>query len=168
MINNKTHDGMYVRYYTTPNIAWVSGWSTTHTVVIDDGQAISWWRHQMETFSALLAICAGNSPAPVNSPPKGQWRGALMFSLICARINGWVNSGEACDLRRHRVHYYVIVILSPTEQFEFNITHWNYCKILRITINFELSGHLSTVWYAHVRWSYNPTKALAIILWVRC
>ena len=21
-----------------------------------------WWRHQMETFSALLAICAGNSP----------------------------------------------------------------------------------------------------------
>ena len=27
----------------------------------------SWWRHQMETFSALLAICAGNSPVPVNS-----------------------------------------------------------------------------------------------------
>ena len=24
----------------------------------------SWWRHQMETFSALLAICAGNSPVP--------------------------------------------------------------------------------------------------------
>ena len=25
---------------------------------------LSWWRHQMETFSALLAICAGNSPVP--------------------------------------------------------------------------------------------------------
>ena len=24
--------------------------------------AKSWWRHQMETFSALLALCAGNSP----------------------------------------------------------------------------------------------------------
>ena len=24
----------------------------------------AWWRHQMETFSALLAICAGNSPGP--------------------------------------------------------------------------------------------------------
>ena len=24
----------------------------------------TWWRHQMETFSALLAICAGNSPVP--------------------------------------------------------------------------------------------------------
>ena len=23
---------------------------------------LSWWRHQMETFSALLAFCAGNSP----------------------------------------------------------------------------------------------------------
>ena len=53
---------------------------------------IAWWRHQMETFSALLALCAGNSPVPVNSPHNGQWRGALMFSLICARINGWVNN----------------------------------------------------------------------------
>ena len=42
----------------------------------------AWWRHQMETFSALLALCAGNSPVPVNSQHKGQWRGALMFSLI--------------------------------------------------------------------------------------
>ena len=46
---------------------------------------LSWWRHQMETFSALLALCAGNSPVPVNSPHKDQWRGAVMFSLICAR-----------------------------------------------------------------------------------
>ena len=28
---------------------------------------------------------------PVNSPHKGHWRGALMFSLISARINDWVN-----------------------------------------------------------------------------
>ena len=42
-----------------------------------------WWRHQMETFSALLALCAGNSPVPVNSPHKGQWRGTFMFPLIC-------------------------------------------------------------------------------------
>ena len=42
----------------------------------------TWWRHQMETFSSSLVICEGNSPH------KGQWRGALMFSLICAWING--------------------------------------------------------------------------------
>ena len=66
------------------------------------------WRHQMEKNSALLAICAGNSPVPVNSPHKGQWRGDLMFSLICAR-NVWINNGGAGDLRRHRVYYDVIV-----------------------------------------------------------
>ena len=63
---------------------------------------ITWWRHQMETFS--VALCAGNSP------PKGQWHGALMFSLICARINGWVNNCEAGDLRRYRAHYDVTVM----------------------------------------------------------
>ena len=66
------------------------------------------WRHQMETFSALLAICAGNSPH------KGQWRGALMYSLIRAQIYGWAINGEAGDLRRHRAHYDVIVMKKIT------------------------------------------------------
>ena len=72
--------------------------------------SFAWWRHQMETFPALLALCAENSWSPVNSPLKGQWRGALMFSLICARINGRVNNREASDLRRYRAHYDVIVM----------------------------------------------------------
>ena len=65
---------------------------------------ISWWRHQMETFSALLALCAAwdCTPSPVDSPHKGQWRGALMFSFICAWINGWANNRMAGDSRRHR------------------------------------------------------------------
>ena len=50
----------------------------------------------------------------VISPHKGQWRGAFVFSLICAWINGWVNNGDAGDLRRHRAHCDVIVMLSPT------------------------------------------------------
>ena len=56
----------------------------------------------METFSALLAICAGNSPITVNPPLKGQWR---------AWIKGWVNNSEAGDLRRNRAHYDVTVML---------------------------------------------------------
>ena len=48
---------------------------------------------------------------PVNSPHKGQWRGALMFSLICTWINDWVNTREADDLRRKRAHYDVIVMM---------------------------------------------------------
>ena len=71
---------------------------------------LPWWRHEMETFFALLALCAGNSPVPVNSPHKGQWHGTLMFSLICHRINGWVNNREAGDPRRRQAHYDVIVM----------------------------------------------------------
>ena len=49
--------------------------------------------------------------SPVNCPHKGQWRGALMFSLIYAWINDWVNNREAGDLRRQHDHYDVIVMI---------------------------------------------------------
>ena len=48
---------------------------------------------------------------PVNSLHKGQWRGALMFHLNSAWINGWVYNPEAGDLRRHRTHYDVTVMI---------------------------------------------------------
>ena len=73
----------------------------------------AWWRHQMETFSHFpryWPFVRGIHRSPVNSPHKGQWRGALMFTLICTRINGWVNNREAGDLRRHRAHNNVIVM----------------------------------------------------------
>ena len=73
-------------------------------------QQTPWWRHQMETFSFYWPFVRGIDRSTVNSPHKGQWRGALMFSLICAWINGWVNNGEAGDLRHHRAHYGVSVM----------------------------------------------------------
>ena len=70
----------------------------------------TWWRHQMETFSALLALCALLAlRLPANSPHKGQWHVALIFSLIWAWKTGWVNNRNAGDLRFHRNHYDVIV-----------------------------------------------------------
>ena len=47
----------------------------------------------------------------VNFPHKGQWRGALIFSLIYAWINDWVNNRDAGDLRRQHGHYDVIVMV---------------------------------------------------------
>ena len=41
---------------------------------------------------------------------SGPWRGALMFSLICAWTNGWANYQDAGDLRRHHTHYDVTVM----------------------------------------------------------
>ena len=78
------------------------------------------WRYQKETFSTLLAICAGNSPVPGH---KGQWRGALMFSLFCVWINGWVNNGEAGDLRRYLAHYDVTVVVRGIHRSPVNSPH---------------------------------------------
>ena len=66
---------------------------------------IKLWRHQMKTFSALMIHWL-----PVDSPNKGQQLGAVMFSLMCARTNGWANSRDAGDLGRHGAHYDVIVM----------------------------------------------------------
>ena len=65
------------------------------------------WKH----FPRYWPFVRGIHRSPVNSPHKVQWRGALKFSLICARINGWVNNREAGDLRRHRAHYDVTVMI---------------------------------------------------------
>ena len=64
------------------------------------------WEH----FPRNWPFVRGIHLSPVNSPHKGQWRGALMFSLIWVWINGWVNNREAGDLRRYRAHYDVTVI----------------------------------------------------------
>ena len=69
---------------------------------------LAYWRHQMEKLSALLAICAGNSPVTGEFPDKGQWHGALMLSLVCLnnRIGkqwwGWWFETPSWPLWRHR------------------------------------------------------------------
>ena len=64
-----------------------------------------WWRHQMEIFSALLALCVGNSPVtgefPIERPVTRSF--GVFFDLR-------VNNRGAGDLRRHRAHYDVIII----------------------------------------------------------
>ena len=66
---------------------------------------------KLKHFPRYWPFVPGIHRWPVNSPHKGQWREALMFSLINAWINDWVNNHEAGDLRRHRVHYDVIVMI---------------------------------------------------------
>ena len=66
------------------------------------------WKHFPHNWPFVREI----HRSPVNFPHKGQWRGALMLSLIYAWINDWVNNREAGDLRRQHGHYDVIV-MSP-------------------------------------------------------
>ena len=70
----------------------------------------TWWRHQMETFSALLANCAWNSSVTGELPSQRPVTRRFSVFFIRAWINGWVNNHEAGDLRRHRAHYEVIVM----------------------------------------------------------
>ena len=72
----------------------------------------TWWRHQMETFAALLALCGGNSPVTGEFPSQRPVTRSfdVFFDL---RLNkGRVNNREPGDLRRHRAHYGVTVMNS--------------------------------------------------------
>ena len=64
------------------------------------------WKPFLRYWTFLLRI----HRSAVNFPNKGQWRGALIFSLICPWISGWVNNREAGDLRPHHVYYVVTVM----------------------------------------------------------
>ena len=64
------------------------------------------WKH----FPRYWPFVQGIHWSPVNFPHKGQWPRALMFSLICVWINGWVNSHEAGYLRCYGVHYDITVM----------------------------------------------------------
>ena len=70
----------------------------THAEVSLQQDDVIKWKH----FICHWPFVQGIHWSPVNSPHKGLWRGALMFSLICSWINGWVNNLEAGDLSRHR------------------------------------------------------------------
>ena len=61
-------------------------------------------------FPRYWPFAKGIHRPPVDSPHKGQWRGALLFSLICALTNEWANNRDAGNLGRHRAHYDVTML----------------------------------------------------------
>ena len=79
------------------------------SIVFKDGLApLAWWRHQMETFSTLLAICAGNSPVsgdfPATRPVTRSFD--IFFDLrLNKRLSklwwGWWFESPSCPLWRH-------------------------------------------------------------------
>ena len=108
-------------------------------------------RHQMETFSVLLALVRGIHWSPVNSPYKGQWCGLLIISLICTWANGWVNNQEANDLRQRHAHFNFTVMYTQTplrQGLPEPLFQWNYLDLERILIWFcfkDLLGDKATL-----------------------
>ena len=90
----------------------------------------TWWRHHMKTFSALLAICAGNSPVTVEflaqslGPVTRSFEGFFYLRMN----NDWENNDEAGDLRRHRAHYDVTVMMFSMSSHRYKggyTAHWS-------------------------------------------
>ena len=105
------------------------------------------WKH----FRRYWPFVWGIHRSSVNSPLKGQWRGALVFSLIYVWINGWVHNHDAGDLRRHHAHLDVTVIgdgmaLANRKR----ITHWNGNAVLTNLLSPWLHKKLS-LWQRSVR-----------------
>ena len=86
----------------------------------------SWWCNQLETFFVLPALVRAIHWSLMGSSHKGQWLGALMFSLICAWTNGWANNRDAADLRCHHAHYDVTVMCNVTWMFKSFTSLKNY------------------------------------------
>ena len=97
--------------YTTPqspNIHLCFFWTT-------------WWRHQMETFFTLLALCEGNPPVTGGFPSQRSVLRSFEFSLIWAWTNGLTNNGDTGELGSHPTHYDVTVTkMQYGDQHELN------------------------------------------------
>ena len=65
----------------------------------------------METFSALLALCAGNSPVTGEFPSYRSVTRSFDVFFDLRWTNGWVNNWDAGDLGRYSAYYDVIVML---------------------------------------------------------
>ena len=102
-----TASGSRVTFRPLPCMFWTIPLDEQHDVLRTHGDVIKW-----KNFPRYWPFVRGIHRSPVNSPHKGQWCRALIFSLICVWINSWVNKREAGDLRRYRAHYHVIVMIS--------------------------------------------------------
>ena len=108
----------------------------------------SWWRHQMETFSALLAICAGNSPVPGEFPTQRPVTRSfdVYFDLrpnkrLSKQWWGWWFETQSWSLWHHRNEYWNIQLkphLKPHSITSSNTPAWPYqllvCMSLRKSI----------------------------------
>ena len=87
---------------------------------------ITWWCHQMETFSALLAICAGSGEFPAQRPMTRSFD--IFFDLRPKKRSnkqwwGWWFETPLCSLWRHR-NEIGKTVLPPSYRHNWNLHIW--------------------------------------------
>ena len=146
-IQNKTADnGLALHWWQA--ITWTNnGFVPRRISILSVSWRYTWWRHQMETFSALLAICAGNSPVPGEFPTQRPvTRGFDVFFDL--RLNkrlgkqswGWLFETLSCPLWRHH-----------NETRQSWLSHNTMAWLLGISSHAWLSGHGELIVYARCR-----------------
>ena len=98
-------------------------------------------------------------------PHKGQWRGALKFSMICAWRNGWVNNRYIGYLKRRRAHYDItVMVLEPRSSYDpMTLTSeprsWKFSSVRSCSDMYMLEMWL---WYSFSFMSYTSEERLLI------
>ena len=131
------------------------------------------WQHddviQGKLFARHRPFLRAIYRSPLNSPHKSKWRGALVFSLIWAWTNGWVNNRDAGYLRRHRTHYYVTAM--KTYNVMVNQTRGNVCYITPRAFRIKwqippvpLNKSVRYISYSEVQCSWSTHRACIVII----
>ena len=132
----------------------------------------SWWRHQMETFSASLGVGAGNSPVTGEFPTQRPVARSFAVLFICSWINGWVNNGEAGDLRRHRAHYDGIIMtyqrtnpvpfVNPSKhQWNGISSFWNKNVVIGRSESYQNDNFCFSQWRKSMKLSVHPVTKIS-------
>ena len=102
-----------------------SVWSEFHHIERTESLIMSWWRHQMETFSAFMAICAGNSPVPGEFPTQRPVTRSFDVYFVLSpnkRLSkqswGWWFETLSPPLWRHRNVFFTLLWIWPRS------VHW--------------------------------------------
>ena len=109
-------------------LTWTQDWHT-------------WWRHQMKHFRRHWPFVMGIHRSPVDSPHKGQCHGTAISSLIRAWTNGWANTRDAGDWRRHQAYYDVTVVFEKRGTM-FSLWH---SQVMCFGINIKNKVDITTI-----------------------
>ena len=106
------------------------------------GCLLTWWHHQMETFSVLLALCVGNSPVTGEFPSQRPvtYSFDVFFDLrlnkwLSKQLLGWWFETSSCSLWRHCNNLFSVPSVNILDEIKSHcvLTHWGWDKMAAIS-----------------------------------
>ena len=129
-----------------------------------------WWRHQMETFSALLALYAGNSPVPGEFPTQRPVTRSfdVYFDLrpngrLSKQSWGWWFETASCPLWRHRNVGEPLASLATTSNYNNILIVYFHCYVICTVLYWKLSlSLLNCCIYICQRHLFSPSEIMEL------